>query len=206
MDLWIAASTSILRERLIATEKAFARAIFCPFLRAHTFGNKLLSAGYAHLWFHATIPSWIGRSGKVMPSMVSAIRKRQVFNSVVGLVAILMVNQFCFQQCSPKVLAHNHPVFSNVSNITFLQSVWMLWHENVNVAIVGNESSATPPRVFTTATPVPFDVANVFAVPDAINSCLARNKFLTTSTATFDCVVVHVGIVLKTIEKEQCSA
>jgi hypothetical protein len=64
-------------------------------------------------------------------AMGGSRKKLKIFDAVVGLVAIYMVNMLVWRQHAPNMSGHNKAVLKNIS---FFHSHWMIRHSQLNIA------------------------------------------------------------------------
>lgn len=179
-----------------------AAAILGTLLGTNAFRYEHCAASFARFRFWTAAPSRIVFASKMMGRVFRLRHQLQVLKMVIGLVSVLVMNMLVAGQCSAKMGAHYQPMFSDIANVAFFQSVRVVWPKDVNVTISGNESAAFPIRVEAAFRPVASDKADILAVLESVQSGSTWSKCLTASTTAFD-GFSHTGILLKTIEKRK---
>lgn len=171
---------------LISIVKAFAGAVFRAVVVATVCWQKLLLAFDASQDLSSALPLWILVPLDVMSGVLRSVRQFQIFQSVVGLVLVFVVNQLAFEKRSAQMLAHHKAVLGDISDVALFERVWMIRPQQVNVSIVRNKPATFPSRIAAASMCMTRDVANVVASLETIERSPAWFKRLPASALAVD--------------------
>lgn len=161
---------------MISGIETFTAAVFCAIVVSSIVRKKRLVACGANERFSAASPIVVFASRKVLGNMAGPADYFKVFNSVVILLFINVMNEFGFQQWPSNVIAHHKPVFGNITYVAMFERIGMVWSKNVHVALAGNETPALPFGVAGSLAPMATNVADAFPLCDSIESRFAWGK------------------------------
>lgn len=180
--------------------EAVSGAILCSVVVASVVGEKCRATSLADYRAATTLPGRATPASVMIGHMARSAYEDKVLYSVVGLVAVLMVDQLILHKRPPEVLAHNESMFSNVPDISGLQGIGMFRHEKIDISVIGHETPSLPPWIVCSSRLVSRNVAS-FAMLHAPQSRLARSKCLSTTASTSDSV--HAFIIDDSVREKQ---
>jgi len=165
--------------------ETLARAVLGPIVVAAVFGQKALATGRTDDWLTATFPRAALLAFAVMTGMSGPGNEHQIFEAVIGPLAIAMMYQFVGFQSATQIFAHYQTMLSYVAHISFLERVGMVGAQEIYIALIANEPTALPAWISLSAPLVSRNVSRILALLDAPECSFARRKLLATTTFAF---------------------
>ena len=184
----------------IALVETMPGTIFSPIIVAAVFGEKTLSASLANNGVSPALPTNILVSRVMLLHMGRSRSQLEIFNRIVRLISIQMMDKFCFQQRAPKVFTHYQPMLGNIANISFLECIRMVGAQNVNVAVLRDKPTATPSRIVRTTGLMPSNIAATTLLETRQVLSARHERLGTTASANKRC---HVNSITRSRREKQ---